>query len=119
MWYHARMDTTDHTTDHTTAYQAAPLTDDELAALVALLDGDDITGMALLGSYARGEATCYSDVDLVRFAAEMPTAERDTYTLRSATPIRCVSSAVGWSASQPPRLPPSAKKCAIRGALSG
>ncbi|MEO7003027.1 MAG: nucleotidyltransferase domain-containing protein [Ktedonobacterales bacterium] len=75
------MDTTD-TTDDASANYATPLADAEWAALISLFDGEGITAMALFGSYARGEATHYSDVDIVRFASELPAEERDRYTLR-------------------------------------
>jgi nucleotidyltransferase-like protein len=38
-----------------------------LATLAAELDGPDVIGVALGGSFARGEATAYSDVDLAPF----------------------------------------------------
>lgn len=47
--------------------QAVSITDEFLAELVAELDNEDIVGIALGGSYARGEATRYSDVDLACF----------------------------------------------------
>ncbi len=40
----------------------------DLAALVRRFDGPEIAAITLMGSYARGEAGPYSDVDLVRFA---------------------------------------------------
>src|SRR5579864_6188476 len=44
--------------------KAAQLSDTFLNALVAELDNDYIVGITLGGSYVRGEATPYSDVDL-------------------------------------------------------
>lgn len=38
--------------------------------MVAELDNDDVTAIFLHGSYARGEATPYSDIDLVRLVKE-------------------------------------------------
>jgi predicted nucleotidyltransferase len=35
----------------------------------------------LTGSFARGEATAYSDVDLIRYMVEPPKTERERYTL--------------------------------------
>ena len=64
------------------------LADEWLMALAAdLIDLDanannPIVGVALLGSFARGEATRYSDVDVVRFAEQEPEREGDRYTLR-------------------------------------
>jgi hypothetical protein len=43
------------------------LSDEFLQALVAEIDNDDIVGITLGGSYVRGNATPYSDVDLGRF----------------------------------------------------
>lgn len=45
----------------------ATLPDGLLATLVAELDGPDVIGVALGGSFARGAATAYSDVDLAPF----------------------------------------------------
>ena len=56
--------------DQTREYQPGQgtyLSDDFLAKLVAELDNEDVVGITLGGSYARGEATRYSDVDLVCF----------------------------------------------------
>ncbi|HEX9069635.1 MAG TPA: nucleotidyltransferase domain-containing protein [Ktedonobacterales bacterium] len=41
-----------------------------LAALVAELDGPSVTGIALGGSYARGDANPFSDVDLAAFVPD-------------------------------------------------
>jgi len=62
--------------------------DDWLMALAADLSdptanaANPIVGVALLGSFAHGEATRYSDVDVVRFAKREPERESDRYTLR-------------------------------------
>jgi predicted nucleotidyltransferase len=71
---------------------ATPQLDDAwLAALAADLSNpvtnaaNPIVGVALLGSHARGEATPYSDVDVVRFAEREPEGDDfsgDRYTLR-------------------------------------
>jgi hypothetical protein len=45
----------------------ATLPDGFLATLVAELDGPDVIGVALGGSFARGTATAYSDIDLAPF----------------------------------------------------
>lgn len=58
-------------------------------ALPAVLIGDlvaefadaDTIGMLLAGSYARGDATPYSDIDLIRFAPVLPEADADRYRL--------------------------------------
>jgi hypothetical protein len=64
------------------------LTERWLAALAADLSDpaanadNPIVGVALLGSFARGEANHYSDVDMVRFAEREPEREGERYTLR-------------------------------------
>ncbi len=61
--------------------RAATLSDEVLAALVARFGGPATDGLALTGSYARGEATRYSDIDLLRFLADEPATERERYRL--------------------------------------
>ena len=58
------------------------LSDAFLNELVAELDGDDVVAIALMGSYARGDATAYSDVDVVRFAANAPESDEKGYALQ-------------------------------------
>ncbi len=58
------------------------LSDAFLNELVAELDGEDVLAIALMGSYARGDATAYSDVDVVRFAAKPPEGDEEGYTLQ-------------------------------------
>ncbi len=53
--------------EHTITTKAMPLTNTFLDTLVAELDNDDIVGITLGGSYVRGEATPYSDVDIACF----------------------------------------------------
>lgn len=53
-----------------------------LGRLVAELDDADTAGVALTGSHARGDATRYSDVDLLRFVDVLPESEAERYTLR-------------------------------------
>lgn len=57
------------------------LTDAQLTKLIQLADAPEVVAIALTGSCARGDATPYSDIDLLRFVAEMP--EDGTYTLRA------------------------------------
>jgi hypothetical protein len=47
-----------------------PLSDTFLGTLVAELDGDQVRGIILGGSHARGDATPYSDVDLACFVPD-------------------------------------------------
>ena len=52
-----------------------------IADLVAEFADTNTIGMLLAGSYARGDATPYSDIDLIRFTAALPEAEAERYTL--------------------------------------
>src|SRR5262245_25313995 len=54
-----------------------------LSALTAELAGDDVVALALTGSYVRGTATPFSDIDILRFAPVLPATERERYTLRA------------------------------------
>jgi predicted nucleotidyltransferase len=47
-----------------------PLSEEFLNTLVAELDNDEIVGIIFGGSYARNEATPFSDVDLACFVAD-------------------------------------------------
>jgi len=58
-----------------------PLPDLLIGDLVAEFADADTIGMLLAGSHARGDATPHSDIDLIRFAAVLPEAEADRYTL--------------------------------------
>lgn len=57
------------------------MTDAALDGLVQRFSGPDVDGLALTGSYARGEATAYSDIDLLRFVVEEPATEHERYRL--------------------------------------
>src|SRR5262245_25672725 len=41
----------------------------------------EIVAVALAGSYARGDATHWSDVDIIRYATTMPATSEERYTL--------------------------------------
>ena len=45
------------------------LEDAFLARLIEEYDTPQVTGFALAGSHARGDATRYSDIDLLRFVS--------------------------------------------------
>jgi predicted nucleotidyltransferase len=47
-----------------------PLSDDYLNTLVIELDNDEIVGIIFGGSYARNEATPFSDVDIACFVPD-------------------------------------------------
>jgi predicted nucleotidyltransferase len=53
-------------------HTVSTLTDEFLSKLVAELDNETVTAIILYGSYARGNAAPYSDVDLDRFVKEPP-----------------------------------------------
>jgi nucleotidyltransferase-like protein len=63
-----------------------------LEALAAELDGPDVTGIALGGSFARGAATEYSDVDVAPFYREGTTL-----------PPKCLFWRGGWLVSVSPK----------------
>jgi predicted nucleotidyltransferase len=50
--------------------------------IVAELDGEDVVAIGLTGSYARGAATPYSDVDIYRFGQQSAKDAYDRYALR-------------------------------------
>jgi hypothetical protein len=58
------------------------LTEDILTYIVAELDSSDTLAVALTGSHARGDATRYSDMDILRFVAKLPETESQRYTLK-------------------------------------
>jgi predicted nucleotidyltransferase len=53
-------------------HAVSTLSDEFLSKLVAELDNETVTAIILYGSYARGDAAPYSDVDLDRFVKEPP-----------------------------------------------
>ena len=52
----------------------------ELCSSVLGTWGNDIDGLALIGSYARGRATANSDIDLLVVLSRPATLDRDVYT---------------------------------------
>lgn len=57
------------------------LLDDLLRALVAEVTAPETVAISLAGSLARGDATPYSDVDLIHYQREMPATTEGAYTL--------------------------------------
>ena len=53
-----------------------------VASLIGEFAGDGVLAMLLTGSHARGNATRYSDIDLVRFVEHAPTTTAERYRLR-------------------------------------
>lgn len=58
------------------------LTDPFLQSALEKIDSPDVVGVGILGSYARGQESKYSDVDFDIFVSRMPENEYDRYTLR-------------------------------------
>jgi len=53
----------------------------QLTRLAAEFDGESVEAIALTGSVARGQATPFSDVDLLRFTVEPPENSHERYAL--------------------------------------
>ena len=60
---------------------AFKLSDAFLNSLVDEFVTTDIVAVALAGSYARGDAAHWSDVDIIRYATRMPATSEERYTL--------------------------------------
>jgi predicted nucleotidyltransferase len=73
------------------------LPDGFLDALVNELDHPDVIGITLGGSYVRGEATAYSDVDLACFFQEQTSLPPSAFSL--AVAICSVLPLSPWQAS--------------------
>ena len=59
------------------------LSDGLVSELVTELDNDSVTAIILRGSYARGDAVPYSDVDLTRLVKDQPEpTQRKQFTYR-------------------------------------
>ena len=56
--------------------------DSFLQSLVDWLDNENTVGVAMAGSYARGDGGQYSDVDIHHFVRQMPADPAETYFLR-------------------------------------
>jgi predicted nucleotidyltransferase len=52
-----------------------PLTVEFMKTLVAELDGENVTGIGITGSHARGTPTPFSDVNVLRFVQDAPAPE--------------------------------------------
>jgi hypothetical protein len=59
-----------------------PLSDSFIQSLLDRIDSPDIIGVGIVGSYARGQESQYSDVDLDIFVSRLPENPYDRYTLR-------------------------------------
>jgi hypothetical protein len=58
------------------------LSDSFLHSLVEKIDSPDVRGVGLVGSYAHGQESKYSDVDVDIYANQFPENPYDRYTLR-------------------------------------
>lgn len=59
-----------------------PISDTFIQTVLAKVDSPDVVAVGLVGSYARGQETKHSDVDLDIYVTELPEDEYDRYTLR-------------------------------------
>lgn len=58
------------------------LSDSFLQASLQQIDSPDVLGVGIVGSFARGQASRYSDVDFNIFVSKLPQDPDDHYTLR-------------------------------------
>ncbi|HSL30430.1 MAG TPA: nucleotidyltransferase domain-containing protein [Anaerolineales bacterium] len=58
------------------------LTESFLQSALQEIDSPEVIGVGIVGSYARGQASRYSDVDLDIFTRKLPENPYDRYTLR-------------------------------------
>src|SRR5512139_4106950 len=59
-----------------------PLSDTFIQSILEQIDSPDVIGVGMVGSYARGQESRYSDVDIDIFASRLPENPYDRYTLR-------------------------------------
>ena len=58
------------------------LSDPFIQSVLEKIDSPDVIGVGIVGSYARGQETKYSDVDFDIFVSKLPESDYDKYTLR-------------------------------------
>ena len=58
------------------------LSDSFIKSLLEKIDAPEVTAVGMVGSYARGQAGKYSDVDLDIYVSQMPENPYDRYSLR-------------------------------------
>jgi len=58
------------------------LSDPFLQSVLEKIDSPDVIGVGIVGSYARGQESKYSDVDFDIYVSKLPENEYDRYTLR-------------------------------------
>jgi predicted nucleotidyltransferase len=59
-----------------------PLSDPFIQSALERIDSPDVIGVGIVGSYARGQESKYSDVDFDIFVSKLPENPYDRYTLR-------------------------------------
>ena len=59
-----------------------PLSDPFIQSFLEKIDSPDVTGVGIVGSYARGQESKYSDVDFDIFVNRLPEKPYERYTLR-------------------------------------
>src|ERR1051325_2339913 len=59
-----------------------PLSDIFIQSILKNVDSSDVIGIGITGSYARGQESSYSDVDLDIYVSKLPENSSDRYTLR-------------------------------------
>ena len=58
------------------------LSDPFIKSVLEKIDSPDVVGVGIVGSYARGQESKYSDVDFDIFVSKLPASDYDRYTLR-------------------------------------
>ena len=58
------------------------LSDPFIQSVLEKIDSPDVIGVGILGSYARGQESKYSDVDFNIFVSKLPVSDYDRYSLR-------------------------------------
>ena len=59
-----------------------PISDPFLQSAIEQIDSPHVIGVGLVGSYARGQESKYSDVDFDIFVSKLPESPYDRYTMR-------------------------------------
>jgi predicted nucleotidyltransferase len=79
-----------------TSGKTSNLSETLLQTIVAEIDSDDVIAIILGGSYARGEATAYSDVDFARLVRTPPQGKKKRYFYRDGRLISFVTWTLGF-----------------------
>src|ERR1044071_9737859 len=58
------------------------LSDSFIQSVLERIDSPDVLGIGIVGSYARGQESKYSDVDLDIYVSKLPEDKYQRYTLR-------------------------------------